>query len=220
MANTKQKKAAILVHGIFTRDDKAQRIDHIAPPFKDLGYDIIDTKVGFVDVFGDVVGFQNLVNIVANTVEDAIKNGYTKIICVGHSNGAALLHAASYKLSEDLAGPGKMFLEFIYVNPALNERYHPSICVDTLDVYYSPDDYVVWASQLFKLVLPWGKMGKVGYVGPNYPNCVVTNYNMLVMPFADDKGNPITVRFLGHHGAFDDPPVNSFSKLLVANVKA
>lgn len=210
------KKCVILVHGIFTRDNSTKNIDRISPAFKENGYDIRVARVGFSSIFGTTIAFANLIESTRRAIDRAMRAGYKKIVCVGHSNGCALLHMASYKVNPELAKHVK--LKYIYINAALNERFHPAACVDYLDVYYAPDDWIVWMSQALGWVIPWGKMGKVGYNGPPFPTCSVKNYDMQLLPLLDPEGNPINLKRLGHNDIFDKPqPVLAFSKAIAKN---
>ena len=82
-------------------------------------------------------------------------------VFVCHSNGAWVAYLAMRKGAK----PSQLLL----FNPALKKDREFPAFVHSVDVFYSPNDWVVWLGKWLRRVpfspLPWGEMGRVGYTG-------------------------------------------------------
>ena len=109
--------AVILVHGFNVWDGGAGSVGKLKPYFEELGANTTMFKYGFVGLlltrfFNEEIAekLAVLINIKART--------YKKVIVLGHSNGCAIAHLASYMCEGKVA-------KYVYINPALKKELVP-----------------------------------------------------------------------------------------------
>jgi pimeloyl-ACP methyl ester carboxylesterase len=126
---------------------------------------------------------------------------YEKVIVLGHSNGCAIAHLASYICEGEVA-------KFVYINPALKKELIPSINkVAKVDVYHNSHDKAVLLSKLLfwkARERPWGIMGNVGYQGIDQR---FTNY---------DTEHDFKVQAEGHSAVFEKKNIKYYGPLITA----
>lgn len=143
------KPRAFLIHGFNVDDGGAGTTDRLRPYFESNGYEVVEQDYGWRGLLG--VRLHND-RSAARLVAEAMPGD----IAVGHSNGAAIIHAATHA--------GARLTGVVYINPALDRDLAPGPSVLWADVYYSPSDKVVpWARLLIGHA--WGDMGRTGYRG-------------------------------------------------------
>lgn len=141
---------AYLVHGFNVSDHGAGSIDTMAPYFEEAGLTIKQVDYRRALLARVRLCSKAEAQMLAGLVEPGS-------VGIGHSHGCALLHMAC-----EFGAP---FKELIYINPALNKNALRAPQVEWRHVWHSPSDVPVRAAALlFKHI--WGKMGAVGYQGP------------------------------------------------------
>ena len=137
---------AHILHGFNISDGGRGSIDKIIPFLKDKGFDIHEHDYGWRGLLG-----VRLFN--ASTAHDVAKSVRPGDICIGHSNGCAILYLASFECN-----PAGM----VFINPALDSDVQPEC--NWVHVYFNKDDPIVEISK-YLIFHAWGNMGQVGYIG-------------------------------------------------------
>lgn len=127
------------------------------------------------------------------------KESAGELVGIGHSNGCAILAAAS-----ELGAP---FDRLVFINPALDRSAAVGPSVKRVHVFHSPTDIPIYIAGLF-LKHPWGRMGRDG---ARTPDPRFTNHNML----AD---YPVKVR--GHLDIFRDEKLDFYGGLIASLLRA
>lgn len=169
---------AWLVHGFNVRDSGRSTIDRLGPYLRAAGW-----RVGQVDY-----GWRLLAGVAVGNPSEAADLAAMSSpgdIAIGHSNGCAIIHRATYL--------GAKFRRVFYVNAALNTDARPGPCVTQFHVMYAPDDLAVLAARYLPCAL-WGSMGRDGFTGDDARH---RGYNLHRM---------LGVTELGHSGAFEHMP--------------
>ena len=156
------KQLVILVHGFNVKDGGFGTVERLTPLLASRADKVVALRYGYFGFMstyylndGVAVRLSNLINL-------AVSMGYYKITVIGHSNGCAIMHRASYKLIRDIKIDQ---LQYIYINPALDREKTPNnATINQLHVLYSPDDKAVKLTKLIprKLRKNWGQMGRKG----------------------------------------------------------
>lgn len=151
----------ILIHGFNVRDSGLGSIQKLAPYFREWpGTTVRAFNYGWKFLLGVRKWNDDLAEDLAQQIHQSYDQGYKRIIVVGHSNGCAIAHLASFHLH--------LPVEYVYINPALERELVPSQMVSRIDVWHNrKDKAVAWSRLLFipSSNRPWGLMGKCGYKG-------------------------------------------------------
>lgn len=147
-----------LAHGFNVKDGGAGTTDRLRPYFEKAGYNVVEIDYLWSGLLGVQLCNKKLAMMLSRLAE-------RDSIAVGHSNGCAILHAASLF--------GAKFEQMIYINPALDRDKAPGSQVSFLHVYHSPSDIPVTIAKYMPWH-DWGDMGARGYSGSD-PR--VTNFN-------------------------------------------
>ena len=193
-----KKTLVILIHGFNVTDGGADTIRKLKPYYIRKGAHVISLKYGWFGLlqarFCNEEVSENLTRLITKQA-----NRYHRIIVIGHSNGCAIAHLASYKGTQPIH-------RFVYINPALKKDYVPDSCVAKIDVWYNQhDSAVLWSKLLFWRASerPWGLMGRTGYVGRD-PRFV--NFN---------SARDFTTIAKGHSAVFSKKNISFFGPLIV-----
>jgi len=143
---------AFLVHGFNVKDSGQNTTDKLAPYLSFTGYRVVELDYFWTGLMGVRLCNKKIANVIAQMSH--LAEG--KVIAFGHSNGCAILQAASLF--------GANFDQLVFINPALNRRAKIGQNVKYIHVWHSPSDTVV---KLAKYIPnhKWGSMGAVGYQG-------------------------------------------------------
>lgn len=141
-----------LLHGFNVRDAGKASTDRLKPYFYAAGYQVLDHDYGWLGL----VGVRLLDARIAARVAASVVPG--DIGC-GHSNGCTILSMA--------AEMGAPFAGLVYINPALDRDTPLAPHIPFAQVYNNDGDDAVEAAR-FLVAHPWGDMGRVGYIGPDW----------------------------------------------------
>jgi pimeloyl-ACP methyl ester carboxylesterase len=164
-------KTAILIHGFNNRDCGKTNIDRLRPYLESEGYLVKDLDYGWFGLLMAKFGNKRIAKQLIKLIHQTLPGFEVHIF--GHSNGCAIMHQAAKFLN-------RSGVHYHYINPALVATHILPPGVRSAQVWYSPsDDAVKWAPVARMLRLGpknWGKMGRVGYLGPKDPRIV--NHNI------------------------------------------
>lgn len=192
-----KKTLVILVHGFNVTDGGAGTIGKLKRYYAARGAKVVSVRYGWFGLFQ--TRFCN--EEVSENLTYLIQKGsqrFNRIIVVGHSNGCAIAHLASYKGTVPIH-------RFVYINPALKKHYTPDGRVKAVDVWHNwHDSAVVWAKFLFWRASerPWGLMGRTGYRGDDQR---FVNF---------DTAEDFTHSAKGHSGVFATKSISFFGPLI------
>lgn len=155
-----------LVHGAFDHNG-VLTTDKLRPYLETEGWTVEEFDTGFTGLLG--VRFLNHYRAMQLEIKATKlkKESAGELVGIGHSNGCAILAAAS-----ELGAP---FDRLVFLNPALDRDAAVGPSVRRVDVFHSPSDIPIYIAGLF-LKHPWGRMGRNGSDGSD-PRFV--NHNML-----------------------------------------
>jgi len=159
----------ITLHGAFVDHEGKRSTDMFHPYAKALGIEnIIDIDYGYTNSLLSKWRNPSVVKRLLRLIE-GYESTTDEFIILGHSNGCAIMHQASFELNK-IRKP----IKYIYINPALDNHLSPANSIKLIHVWCSKDDKVVfWADKLRMLTFgyftpkQWGEMGNTGYIGPN-----------------------------------------------------
>lgn len=190
----------ILIHGFNVTDGGAGTVRRLKPFYQMRGANVTSLRYGWFGLlrarFCNEEVSENLARLITRSAKT-----YSQIIVVGHSNGCAIAHLASFKCSEQIH-------RFVYINPALKLDYAPAQNVKGIDVWHNAEDNaVLWAKLLFWRAKerPWGLMGRTGYKGNDSR---FVNF---------DTANDFSLKVKGHSAVFKKKVIGFFG-LLIADV--
>jgi len=165
---------AVVVHGFNDSDKGKGSIDLVIPYLKAAGFEILNFDYGDWGLFD--VRFNND----APAKELArILNG-RECVTVAHSNGNLICDNAAAKF-------GANILAHAAIAPAMDKDRIFARSMQHIDVYYNKKDWAVFWASLLWFNHPWGKMGRVGFIGTDRR---VTNINTIgYTPFIDAPGH-------------------------------
>lgn len=165
---------AWLVHGFNVRDSGRSTIDRLGPYLRAAGWHVGQVDYGWRLLAGVAVGNPS-------EAADLAAMSRPGDIAIGHSNGCAIIHRATYL--------GARFDRVFYINAALNTESRPGPCVTEFHALYAPDDLAVLTARYLPCSL-WGSMGRDGFTGHDER---ARNHNLHSL---------LGVTKLGHSGAF------------------
>jgi len=177
-----RRKNAVLVHGFASNGEGS--IHLLAPYFEAAGY-----SVRLMDyLWTGLLGVRLCNAKIAKAVSQLIPRA---AVGVGHSNGCAILAAASRC--------GAPFSQLVFLDPALDPDAAVGPEVERIHVWTARKD---WALKLAKLLIahPWGDMGAKGYIGSDRR---FINHGMSVQ---------------GHNALFDQGNLEFFGPLIVGEL--
>ncbi len=142
-------KRVYLLHGFNVEDGGEGTIGSLRPYLEAAGYDVHLIDYGYMFRARVRLCNDNIARMLASTIEQ-------DSIVIAHSNGCTIAHKATYY--------GAPISNLIYFNPALDNELAPDRQVNSLDVFYSPNDAATsWASWI--PFSEWGSMGSTGFKG-------------------------------------------------------
>ena len=150
--STNHKPVALLVHGFNVSDGGARTTDKLRPYLETAGYHVAELDYNWTGLIGVRMCNKRLAKVIARMTH--LVPG--KLIAIGHSNGCAILQAASMM--------GAKFDQLVFINPALNASAKVGEQVRYVHVWHSPSDTVVKIAKWLPFH-KWGNMGAVGYTG-------------------------------------------------------
>lgn len=191
------KTLVILIHGFNVTDGGASTISKLKPYYHKRGAHVISLRYGWFGLLRARFCNEEVSEKLAALIK-AESPHYPRIIVVGHSNGCAVAHLASFKCTLPIH-------RLVYINPALKRYYVPGAGVKNVDVWYNPKDIaVLLAKFLFWRAKerPWGLMGRTGYIGddPRFVNF--------------DTANDFSVVAKGHSTVFKKKKIAFFGALI------
>lgn len=136
-------------HGFNVWDGGKATVDRVQPLLRRCGYEVREMDYGWTGLLGVLLRNDD-------RALELSKKVLSPSLGVGHSNGATLLHRASYC--------GAKFERLVYINPALDLDAVPAPSVRRVDVFHARDDHATWAAKWLPWSL-WGDMGQQGYRG-------------------------------------------------------
>jgi len=147
-------RTAFLVHGFNVKDSGKKTTDKLAPFLQSAGYRVVELDYFWTGLMGVRLCNKKIANVIAQMSH--LAEG--KVFAFGHSNGCAILQAASQF--------GAQFHQLVFINPALNRKAIVGRNVQYIHVWHSPSDRAVSISKFLPKHI-WGNMGAVGYQGPD-----------------------------------------------------
>lgn len=135
-----------LLHGFNVSDGGKASIDRLIPHLRDKGFIIREHDYGWRGLLGVLFFNQSI----AEELAEHIKEGD---ICIGHSNGCAIIYRTS--LITPITG-------VVFINPALDVDLAAN--ADWVHVYHNEDDLPVKIASKIWFV-KWGQQGRIGYKG-------------------------------------------------------
>ncbi len=190
----------ILIHGFNVTDGGSSTIGKLKPYYLRRGAHVITLNYGWLFFMGARFFNEEVSEDLADLINEKAKH-YARIIVVGHSNGCAIAHLASFKCYEPIH-------RFVYINPALKRYFVPALNVKAIDVWHnSKDSAVLWAKLLswWAKERPWGLMGRTGYMGKDTR---FVNF---------DTASDFSLKVKGHSAVFKKKAIGFFG-LLIADV--
>ncbi len=190
---------AILVHGFNVTDGGKHTTDRLRPWFESSGYDVEECDYGWIGLLG--VRFLN-----KRFARKCKKMTTPGSIGIGHSNGCAILQAASLM--------GAPFEQIVLINPALDSDAKFGKQGKFIHVWYSPSDIPVRMARLLPFHT-WGDMGAVGYTGddPRFFSYNKEDRNRWKMP----DGTPIVSK--SHSDVFHASNLGFFAPRIIWSVR-
>ena len=192
---------ALLVHGFNVKDGGAHTTDKLRPYLESAGYRVVELDYNWTGLIGVRLCNAKLAKVIAR-MTDLVPG---KLIAIGHSNGCAILQAASMR--------GAKFDQLVFINPALNSKARIGEQVRYIHVWHSPHDKAV----TFARFLPfhkWGNMGAVGYRGKD-PRFF--NYDKESGRWVYPDGEP--AKSASHSDVFEQPLLGFFSGRIIHAVE-
>ncbi len=190
----------IMIHGFNVTDGGASTILKLKPYYRKRGAHVISLRYGWFGLLQARFCNEEVSEDLAKLIDGNAKH-YSKIIVVGHSNGCAIAHLASFKCKA-------IIHRLVYINPALKRYYVPDSNVKAIDVWHNAEDNaVLWAKLLFWRARerPWGLMGRTGYMGQDTR---FVNF---------DTARDFTTKVKGHSAIFKKRAICFFG-LLIADI--
>lgn len=151
-------KNVIAVHGFNDKSSGKGTTLRLKPYFVKEGYNFTQHEYGWLGVLGVYLFDDNLAKKLADSITEPT-------ILIGHSNGCAIAHLASFL--------NPLIKHIVYINPALNNDAVCACTVDNIDVWHSPSDIPVRVARWLPWCI-WGNMGSKGFTGTDGR---YTNYN-------------------------------------------
>ena len=153
------KPVVILVHG-FNVKNPLKTVGRLSTYLVSRGYDPVLLDYGHFTLLDVRYRNDDVAERLRETIQRA-RMSSSKVFCIGHSNGCAIIHLALSRF------PHIKVDKAIYINPALKKDISIPSNVDSIDVYYSKSDMAVPLSKFLPSAKhrPWGTMGRDGYVG-------------------------------------------------------
>lgn len=198
MLEKPSRTCAFLIHGFNVWDGGAATVGTLAPFFAAQGVTPVSIDYGHFGLIQTKL-FNTRVAEKVNAAIRAASVSYDHVLLVGHSNGCAVIDAASRR-------PGFKAAGFIYINPALRRDRTLAPGVDFLHVWHSPSDWVVRIARRLPFARNWGAMGAHGYQG--VPDPRIENFNKEV-------GYPVSSS--GHSDVFAYDKRPTFGPIIVGN---
>ncbi len=146
----------VLVHGFNVRDGGANSIDKFAFELRQLGYtvDIDEADYGYFSLLKIYFGSKReVVRRLMGAFKDAD-------IIITHSNGANFANKALNEMPSRFDGNQVL----VHFSPALNRRTKIPYSITHQFVYHTRKDWIIRLSTWLPM-LPWGRMGAMGYKG-------------------------------------------------------
>lgn len=157
----------LLIHGFNVWDGGKATVGELRGYFaaRDMPYHIL--KYGHFGLWDARTKNDN----VARQVADFVTRAKEPVVCIGHSNGCAIIYLAITKYNAHPA-------HCVFINPALEADALEQPLPISFDIWHSPSDKPVkWARFLPKTQFrPWGDMGAVGATNGK-PDSRIVNYN-------------------------------------------
>lgn len=180
------KQLVILIHG-FNVSRPSKTIGRLSSFYHSRGIDTLLLDYGHFTLLDTRYKNDDVANRLKETIQRARKI-YSHITCIGHSNGCAIINLC----------PDIRIDQAIYINPALKEDIAIPSNIKKVTVCYSDGDNVVPLSRFLfpSKNRPWGKMGKVGYIGKDKR---VTNLDLEYLCTIDGT---VTKNKIGHSDVF------------------
>lgn len=187
-----------LIHGIHMKEGN-RHVAQLIPYIKDAtGIDVIYHQYGYALAITTGILNPSRIKKIAKSVDDGD-------VCIGHSNGCAIIYGLMKK--KNLSGA-------VFINAALEKDIAlPNSLLKWVHVYYnSKDEAVPWTeAPVLDLLFDhsWGEMGKYGYVGKPDPRVTNTDCETYSYHF------PVR----GHSDLFSETNLPFWGKLVGQRIK-